>query len=106
MSGQPQKIDVETTKLAGAFLFDKLRNSEYLDMRTQIKSDKMSQMLLYYSIVGNTYGVDVATDIKDTIERLLISKLPDTGRRQAVETLKQNFPKRVEVAKGFDDDRY
>jgi hypothetical protein len=102
MSDKYEKIDVETTKLAGAFLFHKEANSEYLDMRTQVKSDKMSEMLLYYSIMGNTYGIDVCMDIKDTVERLLISRLPDTGRRQAVETLKQNFPKRVEIEKGSD----
>lgn len=97
-----KKVDVETTKQAGSFLFSPVDSSEYLDMRTRIRSDKMSELLLYYSILGNTYGCDVATDIKDTLERLLISKGKENGRSEAVQVLQQNFPKRVEVAKGSD----
>jgi len=104
MSDKYQKVDIETTKQAGNFLFAPSDDSEYLDMRTRIKSDKMSELLLYYSILGNTFGCDVATDIKDTLERILISKGKDNGREQAVKVLMQNFPKRVEVAKGSDNE--
>lgn len=104
MSDKVQKVDVETTKQAGSFLFGPSDDSEYLDMRTRIKSDKMSELLLYYSILGNTYGCDVATDIKDTLERILISKGKENGRTEAVRVLMQNFPKRVEVSKGTDNE--
>lgn len=104
---KPKKIDVETTKQAGNYLFKNPGEieSEYLDMRTIINSDSMSELLLYYGILGNTYGSQVAIDIKDTIERLLISRR-GVGREQAVLTLKQNFPKRIEVEKGWETDEY
>lgn len=100
---QPKKIDVETTKQAGNFLFKNPSDdeSQYLNMRTIIKSDSMSELLLYYSILGNSYGSKVAIDTKDYIEELLISR-NGMGREQAVLTLKQNFPKRIEVEKGFE----
>jgi len=108
MSNNPtKKVDVETTKLAGEYLFGKPKggegDSEYLDMRTIIHSDSMSELLLYYGILGNTFGSNVSIDIKDTIERLLISR-KGIGRDQAVITLKQNFPKRIEVEKGWDEE--
>lgn len=104
-----ERIDKETTKQGGDYLFSKqgMSDSEYMDMRTRIRSDSMSEYLLYLSILGNTYGSTVARNVKDTTERLLISSLDKNdinGRSEAVAVLRQNFPKRIEIEKGFDEE--
>lgn len=107
MSDRPDRMDQETTKSAGQFLF-KLptrdqndHESNGLDMRTRIRSDKMMRLLLYYGFMGERFNSGTATQIKDRLERLLISH-DGLGRDEAVNVLKQNFPKRVEIEKGHD----
>lgn len=103
MSDEGRRLDKETTKKAGGFLFDTPSDeSKALDMRTIIKSDKMMKNILYYGGMSELFDSEAAKQIKDLMERLLIS---DKGiaREQAVETLKQNFPKRIEVDKGSDN---
>lgn len=104
MSSDSKRLDRETTKKAGSFLFDTPEDeSKALDMRTIIKGDKMMRTLLYYGGMSELFKSNSAKDIKNLIERLLMS---DNGIRaeQAVETLKQNFPKRIEVDKGTDNE--
>lgn len=103
------RLKQDTTDKAGSFLFsDKgMSDSEFLDTRTRIRSDKMMRALLYYAVVAGQMKSDVAKDIKDAMERLLISQQTtagNSGREEAVRVLQQNFPKRVEVEKGWDHD--
>lgn len=100
--GESKRLDKETTKKAGGFLFDTPSDeSRALDMRTVIKADTMMKSLLYYGCMSELFESQTAAQIKDLMERLLMS---DQGLRaaQAVETLKQNFPKRVEIETGSD----
>ena len=107
MSDRPDRMDQETTKSAGAYLFrlpkqdHKIEDSNGLDMRTRVRSDKMMRLLLYYGFMGEKFGSKTATQIKDRLERLLISH-DGLGRDEAVNVLKQNFPKRVEIERGHD----
>lgn len=99
---ETKRMDQETTKKAGGYLFDTPKDESLaLDMRTIIKGEKMMKTLLYYGGMSEVFKATDATKIKDLMERLLISD-NGTGREQAVETLKQNFPKRVEIDKGSD----
>lgn len=103
-----ERIDKETTKQGGDFLFSGkgLTPSEYMDMRTRIRSDSMTEHLQLLSILGNTYGSRVSRDVKDSTERILVSSVDKNGvngRSEAVQVLQQNFPKRVEVDKGSDE---
>lgn len=102
MSNNPKRMDQETTKAAGRYLFElPTDDSQAMDMRTQIKGKEMMKLLMYYGGMSQIFGSSDAAKIKDLMERLLISD-NGLGRLQAVETLKQNFPKRVEVDKGSD----
>lgn len=102
MSDNPKRMDQETTKQAGKFLFSMPYNeSQAMDMRTQIKGELMMKALTYYGVMSELHGSTHAAQAKDLIERLLISD-NGLGRAQAVETLRQNFPKRVEIDKGTD----
>lgn len=101
------RISQDTTRQAGEFLFrlptqnESEADSQGLDMRTRVNSDKMMRLLLYYGLMADSFGSETARDIKDRIERLLISK-KGGGREDAVNVLKQNFPKKVEIEKGSD----
>jgi len=102
MSGKPERMDQETTKAAGVFLFKlPADEDEALDMRTRVKSDKTMRLLLWYSTIGHVFNSENALKISSGVKRLLISQ-DGEGRREAVDTLKQNFPKRVEIEKGFE----
>ncbi len=96
-------LSQETSGLAGNFLF-KLPSddSEALDMRTRINSPATMKAIMYYAVLGYNLKCKPALDIKNLMERLLISGRQGMGRAEAVETLKQNLPKRVEIEKGTD----
>ncbi len=98
-----RSLSQETSNLAGQFLF-KLPSdeSEALDMRTRINSGETMKAILYYGILGYSLHSETAKTIKDLMERLLISGKQGMGRSEAVETLRQNLPKRVEIEKGND----
>lgn len=96
-----KRISEHTEKKAGDFLFDqgKFEESQYLDMRTRIKSEATMRALMFYGILAEGLGSERSKEIKDIVERMLIS-YGGKGREEAVEVLKQQFPKRVEVEKG------
>lgn len=105
MSNKTERMDQETTKQAGQYLFRvPADESQALNMRTRIHGDKMVKVLTYYNVIGVVFDCTEAIQIKDTMELLLISSHHEgrDGRLEAVEVLKQNFPKRVEVEKGWD----
>jgi hypothetical protein len=103
MSSRSRTLDQETSGLAGAFLFKiPSDNSQALDMRTRINSPATMKAMLYYGVLATSLGSEKAKEIKDLMQRLLIASEKGMGRAEAVETLKQNLPKRVEVDKGTD----
>ncbi len=98
-----KKISPHTEKMAGEFLFSKgaLSDSQFLDMRTRIKSEKAMNAILHYGILGEVMKCDEATQIGDMIKRLFVAN-EGAGRAEGVEVLRQNFPKKIEVAKGVE----
>ena len=104
MSDQGKKtLNQETSSIAGQFLFKTPTDeSEALDMRTRINSAETMKAIMYYGVLGYSLKSKTALKIKDLMERLLISGREGQGRAEAVETLRQNLPKRVEVEKGSD----
>ena len=104
MSREPdRKIGDSTEKAAGKFLFGTagFDESQGLDMRTRVKSESMMNVLLFYGIMSEGLKSKNATKIKGIVERLLIS-YDGTGRAEAVEVLKQNFPKVRVVDAGYE----
>ncbi len=96
-------LSQETSGLAGQYLFKlPADESEALDMRTRINSGETMKAVMYYGVLGYNLQCGPAKDIKNLMERLLISGKQGMGRAEAVETLRQNLPKRVEVEKGSD----
>ena len=103
LSDKSRTLNQETSSIAGQFLF-KLPSddSEALDMRTRINSAQTMKAIMYYAVLGSELHSETAKNIKNLMERLLISGKEGQGRAEAVETLKQNLPKRVEIDKGKD----
>lgn len=103
MSEPDRKIGDSTEKAAGKFLFDvtDFNPSQALDMRTRVRSESMMNVLLFYGIMSEGLESKNATSIKGIVERLLVA-YEGTGREQAVEVLKQNFPKVRVVDTGYE----
>jgi len=101
--GTDPKIGPATEKAAGVFLFDvsDFDESQALDMRTRVKSESMMNVLLFYGIMSEGLESDNAKKIKGIVERLLIAH-EGTGRTEAVEVLKQNFPKIRQIETGYE----
>lgn len=100
-------LNQETSSIAGSFLFKTPADeSEALDMRTRVNSAETMKALMYYGVLGYSLKSEKAKEIKDLMERLLISGSQGMGRAEAVETLRQNLPKRVEIEKGTDGSRF
>lgn len=96
-------LNQETSSIAGSFLFRlPTDESKALDMRTRVNSAETMKALMYYGVLGESLKSEKAKEIKDLMERLLISGSQGMGRAEAVETLRQNLPKRVEIEKGHD----
>lgn len=104
MSKQTGKtLNQETSSLAGQYLFKlPADDSHSLDMRTRINSGETMKAIMYYAVLGDNLKCEPAKSIKNLMERLLISGKQGMGRAEAVETLRQNLPKRVEIEKGTD----
>ncbi len=99
-----KKISFQTERKAGEYLFDKGKNitdSQFLDMRTRIKSEDTMKGLVFYGILHEGLKSEAAGEIKDMLERMLIARGGD-GRAEAVAILQQNFPRIREVDKGHD----
>lgn len=110
MSGkgrEPDKrISFATEKHAGEFLFSskEMDDSQFMDMRTRIKSEETMKGLIFYGILAERLDCTAAGDLKDMIERLLIAAGNGAGRAEAVMILRQNLPRVREVDKGHDLD--
>lgn len=103
MSGKERTLSQDTSNLAGTFLFKvPTDEAKALDMRTRINSPDTMKAMMYYGVLGYSLKSETALEIKNLMERLLISGEKGMGRMEAVETLKQNLPKRVEIDKGTD----
>ena len=105
-----RRIGPKTVEQAGNFLFklppgdedDKTKSvaeSKGLDSRTRIKSEAGMKSLLYLSVLSENMGSEVARKIKDSMERLFIA-YDGAGRAEAVDVLRQQFPKRIEIERG------
>lgn len=97
-----KKISQHTETQAGSFLFEmKEIDPKALDMRTVIKTKEAMRACLYYGSLGDGYNCNEASIIKSLLERLLMSQ-DGFSRTNAVDVLRQNFPKKVEIEKGND----
>ena len=99
-----KRISFATEKHAGEYLFDKgkdITDSQFLDMRTRIKSEDTMKGLVFYGILSEGMNCEAATEIKDMIERMLIAR-GGLGRAEAVAILQQNLPRVREVDKGWE----
>lgn len=98
-----KKISFHTEKKAGEYLFNKgdMSDSQFLDMRTRIRSEETMKGLVFYGLLLEGLNSEAAGKIKDMIERMLIAR-GGVGREEAVQILKQNFPRVREVDKGHD----
>ena len=104
MSSGKKTLSQEIAGLAGAFLFNlPSGDSDGLDMRTRITSADQMKAMMYYGVLAKSLGSDKAGEIKDLMERLLISSDNGAGRAEAVETLRQNLPRKVEIDRGTDE---
>jgi hypothetical protein len=103
MSSRQKTLSQETSGKAGDFLFKMPTDeSKALDMRTRINSPATMKAMLYYGVLAYNLESKKAEEIKNLMERLLIAGEKGMGRAEAVETLKQNLPKRVEIDRGTD----
>ena len=101
-----KKISFHTERKAGEYLFDKggkdITDSQFLDMRTRIRSEDTMKGLVFYGILHEGLKCDAAGEIKDMLERMLIAR-GGAGRAEAVAILQQNLPRVREVDKGWED---
>lgn len=98
-----KKIGQHTERLAGEFAFEiKELEGKALDMRTVIRTKEVMQALDYYGSLEIVYSCTNAIAIKNMMNRRLVSQ-EGFGRQNAVDVLRQNFPKKVEVDKGTDE---
>lgn len=103
MSNRSRTLNQETSGIAGNFLFRLPEDEDKaLDMRTRINSAQTMKAIMYYGVLGYSLKSKKALEIKNMMERLLIAGDKGMGRAEAVETLRQNLPKRVEIEKGTD----
>lgn len=98
-----KKISEYTEKMAGAFNFllgkEKADISKNMDMRTRVLNLNLMKALLYYGSLFNGYQLNSADESKLLIERLLVG-YKGLGRQEAVEVLRQQFAKKVEIEMG------
>jgi len=101
---ESKRLGKHTEQKAGEFLFQKgdLTTGQYLDMRTRIKSGKAMTALIHYGILFESMGCKEAGQVGGLIKRLFIAK-EGLGRQEAVDILRQNFPKKVEIHRGAED---
>ena len=100
---ESKRLGKHTEQRAGEFLFQKGEHSDeqYLDMRTRIKSEKAMTALIHYGILYESMGCAEAGQVGGLIKRLFIAN-EGLGRQEAVDILRQNFPKKVEIHKGSE----
>ena len=98
-----KKISYQTERVAGRYLFEdkEMDSGQWLDMRTRITSENTMKGLIFYGILKEGLECKTAGKIKDMIERMLIAR-GGKGRSEAVEILRQNFPRIREVDKGYE----
>lgn len=98
-----KRISAATERVAGRYLFEDkdMDSGQWLDMRTRITSENTMKGLIFYGILKEGLNSERAGEIKDMIERMLIAR-GGKGRSEAVEILRQNFPRVREVDKGYE----
>lgn len=98
-----KRISAATERVAGRYLFEdkEMDSGQWLDMRTRITSENTMKGLIFYGILHEGLKCMTAGDIKGMIERMLIAR-GGKGRAEAVDILRQNFPRVREVDKGYE----
>jgi len=100
---ESSRLGKHTEQRAGEFLFQKgdMEDNQFLDMRTRIKSEKAMTALIHYGILFESMKCDEAGQVGGLIKRLFIAN-EGLGRSEAVDILRQNFPKKVEIHRGSE----
>lgn len=102
---RPRLSQATVTRITD-FLFGNkdLTESQYLDMRADIKGREVFSAIVYYRILHEYYGCESARVIADLLERLSISTgvRSGSGRSEAVAVLCQNLPKETIIPTGVD----
>ena len=101
------KIDQAQSRKAVEFLFEKDDgkqgdSSKFLDMRTEIGSAEMFKAVTYYRILEEHFKSSASGKIANILERLAISG-KRMARLEAVEILKQQFPKQETITQGISE---
>lgn len=97
-----KKVSPHTERKAGAYLFDTPEDDDQaLDMRTRVRTEDGMRALLYLGVLHEAMDSDVAGQVKGIMERLFIA-YQGQGRAEAVDVLRQSFPKKIEVEKGIE----
>jgi len=99
-------LDKGTVTAIKEFLFGRgrkprLEESQFLDMRGDIKGKEMYQAITYYRILDEYYGSEASKIIANLLLRLSIST-HRMGRTEAVTVLLQSLPKKEEIPIGVD----
>jgi hypothetical protein len=103
MSSSKKTLSQEIASLAGGYLFNTPKDeSDALNMRTRINAGPQLKTMMYYGVLAKSLHCESAGEIKDLMQQLFISSEGGKGRQEAVDTLRQNLPKKVEVDRGFE----
>ena len=91
------RLDQGTVTKITEYLFSKLglSESQFLDMRGDVKGRDTFSAIVYYRILDEYYGCESAKIIADLLLRLSIStgERSGSGRTEAVAVLMQSLPK-------------
>jgi hypothetical protein len=105
---QTQGLDKSVTKAVKNFLFgrgekkeEKISESQFMDMRGDVKGRDMYQAITYYRILDEYYGSEASKVIANLLLRLSVST-KRMGRMEAVTVLLQRLPKEEEIPIGTD----
>jgi hypothetical protein len=100
------RLDQATVTKITEYLFSKLglSESQFMDMRGDIKGRDTFSAIVYYRILDEYYGCKSAGIIADLLLRLSIStgERTGSGRTEAVAVLMQSLPKETIIPSGFD----
>ncbi|MHC4714960.1 MAG: hypothetical protein ACYTAN_17090 [Planctomycetota bacterium] len=95
------RLDQATVTKITEYLFSKLglSESQFLDMRGDVKGRDTFSAIVYYRILDEYYGCESAKIIADLLLRLSIStgERTGSGRTEAVAVLMQSLPKETVI---------
>jgi len=109
---EEKKLDEQTARKAGAFLFDlgippkededqPWFSSAILSAKTRIKGPDTMNALSYYDVLAQGFRSEAAMIVGDTLKRLLIAD-KGLGREEAKDILKGSLPDEIEIPVGHE----